>query len=74
MSSATMTIRLNAEDKELISDYAKTFGKTVSDFMREAAIERIEDEIDLKAWEDANREFEQDSTVITAEEIEKKYL
>ncbi|MCL2529798.1 MAG: DUF6290 family protein [Coriobacteriia bacterium] len=73
MASTTMTIRLDVEDKNLIADYAGTFGKTVSDFMREAALERIEDELDLKAWDEAKKEFEGDPVSYSAEEIAAKY-
>ncbi len=50
MASATATIRLGSEEKALISDYAAVFGTSVSEFMRKAALERIEDELDLKGW------------------------
>ena len=74
MSGATMTIRLDDKEKNLIADYAAAFGTSVSEFMRKAALERIEDELDLKAWEDAKAEFEADSTTISAAAITKKYL
>lgn len=74
MSSATMTIRLDSGEKDLISSYAAAFGTSVSEFMRKAALERIEDELDLKAWEEAKVEFEADPTTISAAEIAEKYL
>lgn len=74
MPSATMTIRLDSNEKKLISDYAKTFGESVSEFMRTCALERIEDELDLRAWKDAKAEFEKDPAMISADEIAKKYL
>lgn len=74
MASATMTIRLDSAEKNLISDYAAAFGISVSEFMRKAALERIEDELDLKAWEEAKAEFDRDPVTISAAEIAKKYL
>lgn len=74
MDSVTMTVRLGQQEKALIADYAKTFGTTASDFMRRSALERIEDEIDLRAWEDAKTEFDADPETIPATEIAKKYL
>ena len=74
MASATMTIRLDGEEKSLISDYASAFGMTVSEFMRTAAIERIEDELDLRAWDEAKAEFEADPVTVSAAEIARKYL
>lgn len=74
MASSTMTIRLDSEEKDLISDYAATFGTSVSEFMRTAALERIEDELDLKAWQEAKAEFDSDPVTISADEIARKYL
>ena len=45
----TMTVRMSDEDTRLIRDYAKLQGITVSEFLRKAALERIEDELDIGA-------------------------
>ncbi len=74
MSSATMTIRLDGSEKQLISDYAKTFGTSASEFVRRCALDRIEDELDLKVWSEAKAEFEADPTTVSASDIAKKYL
>lgn len=74
MASATMTIRLDSAEKSLITDYAKAFGESVSEFMRSCALERIEDELDLKAWQEAKAEFDADPVTIPAADIAKKYL
>lgn len=74
MSSATMTIRMDSVEKNAIADYAKTFGMSVSEFMRRCALERIEDELDLQAWKEAKAEFDADPVTISADEIAKKYL
>ena len=74
MSSSTMTIRLAAEDKALITEFAGFYGKSVSDFIRETALERITNELDLKAWDEAMEEYERDPVSFTSEEIEKKYF
>lgn len=74
MTSATMTIRLDASEKSLISDYAQAFGTSVSEFMRRCALERIEDEFDLKAWNEAKAEFDRDPTTFSAAEMAEKYL
>lgn len=74
MSSSTMTIRLDSSEKELISDYAKTFGISVSEFVRNSILEKIEDELDLKDWYKAKEEFDADPVMISAEEIAEKYL
>ena len=74
MASTTMSIRLDSEEKALISSYAETFGFSVSDFMRKAALERIEDELDLRIWDEAKAEYDADPITIPASEIAKKYL
>jgi uncharacterized protein (DUF1778 family) len=58
MAATTMTIRLDESEKNLITEYARTSGISASEFVRRNAIERIEDEIDLKAWEAAKAEFD----------------
>ena len=50
-----LSLRLEKEDERLIREYARFYGMTVSDFLRKAAIERIEDEYDLNALRDYER-------------------
>jgi len=69
-----MTIRLGTHEKDLIGAYARAFGQSVSDFMRESALERIEDELDLKTWDEAKHEFDQNPVTYSAQEIAEKYL
>ena len=49
----TISLRLNEEDSELIRAYAALNGMTVSELLRRSVLERIEDEYDLKAYEEA---------------------
>ena len=74
MTSTTITIRLEGEEKALISDYAAAFGISVSEFIRKVALEHIEDELDLQVWEEAKAEFEADPETISSADIAKKYL
>lgn len=74
MASATMTIRMDEDEKRLITDYAKTFGTSVSEFMRRSALEKIEDELDLEDWKRSKAEFDVDPETIPAAEIARKYL
>ena len=50
-----LSLRLEKEDERLIREYARFYGMTVSEFLRKAAIERIEDEYDLNALKDYER-------------------
>lgn len=45
----TMTMRLDDRDAQLVRKYAQFEGKTVSEFIRDAIFERIDDQEDLKA-------------------------
>ena len=44
---ATMTVRLDDRDAAVVRRYAEFEGKSLSDFIRDAIFERIEDEQDL---------------------------
>ena len=65
----TITVRLDEKEKDFISSYASVFGTTVSDFVRRAALERIEDEVDLKIAEDALLEFKENPTTYSNNEV-----
>jgi len=53
---STISIRLNDKDDALIRKYAKIHNIDLSSFIRQAVIEKIEDEYDLalfdKVWEE----------------------
>ena len=50
---ATMTIRMDDNDAELVRKYARFEGVTLSDFARNAIMEKIEDAHDLQGLRDA---------------------
>ncbi len=74
MASSTITLRVDSAEKNLIADYAQTFGMSISEFIRSAVMDKIEDELDLRAWYEAKAEFDADPVVISADEIAKKYF
>lgn len=45
----TITLRISEEDSRLIKEYAKMTGTTVFQFVRQAVLDRIEDEYDRSA-------------------------
>ena len=51
-----ISLRLDEEDAMLFKKYAKLKGITVSELIRDS-VKRIEDEYDLKAYEEAMAEF-----------------
>lgn len=46
---STMTLRMSDADAEIVRHYAAFEGKGISEFIREAVFEKIEDEQDLEA-------------------------
>lgn len=46
---ATLTMRVDDVDASVVRKYAKFEGKTISDFIRDAVFEKIEDQEDLAA-------------------------
>ena len=69
----TVSIRMSDEDTKLIKDYARLHGITVSDFLRRAALEKIEDELDLRAAEKAYAEYLANPVTYSNEEIMKEF-
>ena len=49
----TMTMRLDETDAEVVRKYAEFEGKTISDFIRNAVFEKIEDQQDLATLREA---------------------
>lgn len=64
---ATMTMRVNEADAAVIRKYARFEGKTISDYIRDAVLEKIEDEADLAELRKAAAE--DDGTRYTHEEV-----
>ncbi len=67
----TISLRLNNEDTNLIKTYAKLNNITVSKLIRETVLNRIEDELDLKAYEKAVKEYKTNPVTYTHKEIIK---
>ena len=65
----TISVRLNKEDKELFRKYAELNGMTLSDMIRNAVLEKIEDEYDLKCYEDAIKEYKKNTVTYSHEEV-----
>lgn len=65
----TISISLNEEDTKLIKAYAEMNNTTISDLIRNAIIEKIEDEYDLKCYEKAIEEYKKNSVTYTHEQI-----
>jgi len=56
---STISLRLNERDYKLIKHYAKINNIPVSKLLRDAAIEKIEDEIDINLFDEVLKDLEQ---------------
>ncbi|MGT2829268.1 type II toxin-antitoxin system RelB family antitoxin [Streptococcus hillyeri] len=68
---ATMTLRINDQDGELIKKYIQVNGLTISEFARQAMLEKIEEEYDLQVLRQAMAE--DDGVRISHEELMKEF-
>lgn len=53
LSMTTISLRVDNRDSKLIRDYAKLKNTSVSNLMRTAIIEKIEDELDVENFDRA---------------------
>lgn len=68
----TISVRLNDEDTELIKAYANMNNISLSDLIRNAVLEKIEDEYDLECYKKAIEEYKRNPKTYTMEEVKKE--
>ncbi len=66
-----ISLRLSNEDTMLFKKYAEMNGISVSELVRQSVLERIEDEYDLKAYEQAIAEYKKNPITYSHEEVAK---
>lgn len=64
-----ISLRLNEDDTNLIKAYAALNGISVSELVRRSVIERIEEEYDLKAYDEAMAEHKNNPVTYSHEEV-----
>ena len=67
MAMRGSAIRFADEERDWIQSCADFLGQSFSEFVRQAALEKVEDAVDLKAYEDALAE--DDGVTYTMEEV-----
>ena len=67
----TISVRLNDKDTELIKAYAKLNNISISDLVRNAILEKIEDEYDLQCYYEAMEDFRKNPKTYSTEELKK---
>jgi RHH-type rel operon transcriptional repressor/antitoxin RelB len=68
----SISIRLNEQENEMIKTFAKINNMSVSEFIRKAVMERIEDEIDLQDYQKAMADFKKNPVTYSMEEVAKE--
>lgn len=66
-----ISLRLNERDSDLIKAYAKANNLSISDLIRQSVIEKIEDEIDLKLYDEAMKSYQKEPETISFEDAMK---
>ena len=67
-----ISVRINEKDTELIKAYAKINNISLSDLIRNAVLEKIEDEYDLECYNKAIEEYRKNPKTYTMEEVKKE--
>lgn len=68
----TISVRLSEKDAKLFKTYANINGISMSELIRSSVLERIEDEYDIKIYEEAMKEYLSDPKTYSMDEVEKE--
>ncbi len=68
----TISVRLNEKDTKLIQTYAKMHNISLSDLIRNAVLEKIENEYDLDCYNKAIKKYKKNLKTYSMEEIKKE--
>ena len=68
----SISVRLNKKEEKLLKDYVKLNNISISDFIRNAIMEKIEDEYDIQCYEEAMEEYKKNPKTFTLEEVKKE--
>lgn len=66
------SIRFTDEEQEVIEQYAQLYGMKISEVIRKATMEMIEDEMDIQAFKEAKEKFEKDPATYSHEDVGKE--
>jgi predicted DNA-binding protein len=65
----SVSVRLNKEEEKLLKQYATLHGISVSEVIREAIFDKIEDEFDMAVAEKALHEYRTNPQTLSLEEV-----
>lgn len=66
------SIRLTEQERQLAESYAKLHSISVGEAFKQALFERIEDEYDLKVFEEAYEKYQKNPVTYSFEEMKKE--
>ena len=69
---STISLRLSEYEDNLIKNYAALKKRNISELIRQAIVERIEDECDLLLYETATKEYIKDPKTYSLSEVEQE--
>ena len=72
MINMTISVRLSDKDTELIKAYAEMNNISLLDLIRNAVLEKIEDEYDLECYKKAMEDYKKNPKTYTMEEVKKE--
>lgn len=64
-----ISLRLSEEENALFKAYAEIKGMSLSEMIRKTVLEKIEDEYDLKSFNEAMEEYKKNPVTYTHEEV-----
>lgn len=65
----SITMRVSEKEQALIKEFAALYGLNTSEYIRKVVMERIEDEFDLRAYEEAEAEFVKNPKTYSLKEV-----
>jgi len=69
---STISVRLDDQDTQLIKEYTKAKKITISTLVRDAVLDRIEDEIDLQLYDDSMAAHRKQSKALSIDDMIKE--
>jgi hypothetical protein len=64
-----LTLRINDDDNKLVRDYAQANNITISDLIRDSVLEKIENDIDVKLYNQAMKDHLENPQDISFDEM-----
>ena len=71
--SNIMSFRVDDSEQKLIQDFARLHNMSASEFLRRAALERIEEELDVQLAEKAYADYKADPVTYTMDDVKKEF-